>query len=394
MKRSDSRSIGRAGGEDDEPPFPSVPAPDDSRAAEGNVPLGRSGGEDDEPAPSSSAPVEIATVPPDDVVSLPARPADSDEPHDGEASGNGWTAAAASLVFWGVVVWLAVQAAGLVRATLALPVVLRVPALAAEAAAIGVGVVWIVRIVDLFVGFRKRSDADWPAYYRRIGDAGTFVREFPAEGKERARRTVRDLAVRQIGMTKEWRKNADAFESEREDLADGIAKNHALLTAIKTATSPWKIVDVLAVFYNSTRMVERIARLYGQPCSGPQAFRLVCQWGFNLYVAGELGDVMEKGAEMTTEKAVELLQNTGGGISWLGTVLPMAGKIFAKAGEGATNYYLCRRLGRTAIDAFKPDLDNPPTRRGRGKLAIWTTAVLILLGAWFLVFGILAMVRS
>ena len=82
-------------------------------------------------------------------------------------------------------------------------------------------------------------------------------------------------------MTKEWRKDADAFESEREALADEIAKKHALLTAIKTATSPWKIVDVLSVFYTSTRMVERIARLYGQPCSGPQAFRLVCQWGFN-----------------------------------------------------------------------------------------------------------------
>lgn len=394
MKPSESRSIGRAGGEDDEPPFAPVPAPDDSRAAEGNVPLGRSGGEDDEPAPSSSAPVEIATVPPDDVVSLPTRPADSNEPHDREASGNGWTAAAASLVFWGVVVWLAVQAAGLVRATLALPVVLRVPALVAETAAIGVAVLWIVRIVDLFVGFRKRSDADWPAYYRRIGNAGTFACEFPAERRERARRTVRNLAVRQIGMTKSWRKDADAFESEREALADEIAKKHALLTAIKTATSPWKIVDVLSVFYNSTRMVERIARLYGQPCSGPQAFRLVCQWGFNLYVAGELGDVMEKGAEMTTEKAVDLLQNTGGGISWLGTVLPMTGKIFAKAGEGAANYYLCKRLGRTAIDAFKPDLGKPPTPRRRGKMAIWTTAVLILLGAWFLAFGILAIVRS
>ncbi len=393
MTASDFRSIGRAGGEDDEPSFVPVPAPAGSRDME-TSPLGRRGGEDDEPAPSSGAPLEIATVPPDDVVSLPARPTEPHDPHGREETGNGWAAAAASLVFWGVVAWLAVQVVGLVRATLALPLVFRVPALVAEAAAIGIGAVWVVRIVEVFVGFRKRSDADWPAYYRRIGGAGTFAREFPAEGRERARRTVRDLAVRQTGMTKAWRKDAEAFESERECVADRIAKEHALLVAIKTATSPWKIVDVLAVFYNSTRMVERIARLYGQPCGGPQAFRLVCQWGFNLYVAGELGDVMEKGAEMTTEKAAELLQNTGGGISWLGAVLPMAGKIFAKAGEGATNYYLCRRLGRKAIDAFKPDLDAPPTRRRRGKLAIWTTAVLILLGAWFLAFGILAVVRT
>lgn len=357
--------------------------------------IGRAGGEDDEPAPSSGGPVGTPTVVPDDFVSLPSRSSDAGEPRpEDDVRSGGWAAAAASLVFWGVVVWLFVQAAGLVRSTLALPVVFRVPALVAEAAAIGVAGLWIVRVVGFFVGFRGRSDADWPAYYRRIGKAGTFARSFPPERRERARRTVRDLAVRQAGMTKEWRKNAESFESERRGVADRIVGDHALLVAIKTATSPWKIVDVVAVFYNSTRMVERIARLYGQPCSGPQAFRLVCQWGFNLYVAGELGDVLEKGAEVTAEKAVELLQGTGGGLSWLGAVLPTAGKIFARTGEGAANYYLCKRLGMAAIGVFEPDLDRAPPRRRRGKLAIWTTAVLVLLAVWFVGFGILAVARS
>ena len=243
MKTSESRSIGRTGGEDDEPPFAPASAPADSRTME-NTPLGRPGGEDDEPTSSSCAPIVIATVPPDDVVSIPARSNDSNKLHAREETINGWAAAAASVVFWGVVVWLAVQAAGLVRATLALPVVFCVPALVAEATTFGVAVLWIVRIVDLFVGFRKRSDADWPAYYRRIGVAGSFAREYPAERREQARRTVRDLAVRQIGMTKEWRKNADAFESEREDLADGIAKNHALLTVIEDALAP-RVMEAL-----------------------------------------------------------------------------------------------------------------------------------------------------
>ncbi len=390
----DAAAIGRAGGEDDEPSFASPPFAPRTVVTSEVSPIGRTGEDDDEPPPVPGWTAPSATVPPDEAVSLPSKPSRSKQPTRRKGPRNDWGAAATSLIFCGIVAWLSLQVAALVRATQALPLVFRVPALAAEAVALGIAIVWIVRIVWLFVGFRKRPDKDWPSYYRRIGQSGTFAEEYPDEARERARKSVRALAVRQTDLTKKWERDAVDFEKERRKVAEGIAKRHALLTAIKTATSPWKIVDVLAVFYNGTRMVERIARLYGQRCNSSQAFRLVCQWGFNLYVAGELGDVMEKGAEMTIEKAVELLQNTGAGISWLGTVLPMTGKIFAKAGEGAANYYLCYRLGKMAIDEFSPNLDRPPTPPRRGKLAIWAMAVLILLGAWFFSFGILSMVRS
>lgn len=397
MNGSDELSIGRAGGGDDEPAFaapPSRPAgrTADARSSEASA-LGRAGGEFDEPDSPPSAPVEVAAVEPDAFVSLPGPEGEPDGPRDAGGSGNGWFALAASLAFWGVAIWLAVQVAGLVRTTLALPLVLRVPALAGEAAAAAVTGIWLVRVAGLFFGFRKRPDGDWPAYYRRIGKSETFAREFPEEKRENALETVRFLSLRQAGMAKEWEAKAEAFESERRKVAEDIVGKHALLTAVKTATSPWKILDVAAVFYNNTRMVERIARLYGQRCTGPQAFRLVCQWGFNLYVAGELGDVMEKGAEATAGKAAELLQNTGGGLSWLGGVLPAAGKIFAKAGEGAANYYLCKRLGTAAVAAFGPDLSRPPARRRRSPSEIWATVVLALLVSWFLFFGVLAAIR-
>ena len=364
MNETESRHIGRAGGDADEPsfaPVPISPAKESSSASAHTPPLGRAGGEDDEPTPPpSGAPLQIATAAPDEIVELPAPP----RPRDASAASRGaghWGWAATGLAFSGTVIWLAIKGAWLVRTSLALPLVFRIPALAVESAAIAVSAFWIVRIAGIFVSFRKRSDRDMPSYYRRIGASGAFALEYPEERRKRALEAVRNLSVRPVGMTREWESRAREFEADRKAVAERIVQTHSLLTAVKTATSPWKIVDVMAVFYNSTRMVERLARLYGQRCTGVQAFRLVCRWGFNLYVAGGLGEVMERGSDMTVEKATELLENTGGGPSWLGNVLPMAGKIFAKAGEGAANYYLCRRLGAAAIGAFRPALDSYKT---------------------------------
>lgn len=393
MSETEAAAIGRPGGYDDEPETgPDISAGEPR--AEKTVPdealsIGRPGGDDDEPIAASPNGNTVEAAP---IVSLPGLPSESTPCSDKGEKGGSWIAGAAWIVFWGVLLWLGLAASEIVRTTIALPFVLRVPALVAEGAALLVAVVWIVRVAGLFIGFRKREDADLCAYYRRISRSGDFVRQYAEEDRATALDDARSLSVRSDNFTQEWESKRQAFEARRESVARGIVREHAALTAVKTAMSPWRIVDVLSVFYNNTRMVERIARLYAQPCGGPQAFRLVCGWAFNLYVAGRLGDVMGKGADTTAAKVAEALESTEGGLSWLGSVLPFAGKLFAKAGEGAANYYLCRRLGTRAIELFKPAASDA-THGKRKHSAAWPIAISILLVLWFAIVGIVALAR-
>lgn len=396
MNEEELSAIGRPGGYDDEPTFePSVPPVepnDETGETNESDSLGRSGGYDDEPVSA----IPSATIEARPVVSLPALSHERDMDsggNDDEKRGVSWLTCAAWFVFWGVVLWLGLQLFDVFNLTLALPFVLRVPALVAELAALSVAIVWIVRVAGFFVGFRKREERDLCAYYRKLSKSADFVRQFPKKDRPAAATAARELSRITDNFKQEWEQKRQAFEERREEVARGIVREHAALTAVKTASSPWKIVDVLSVFYNNTRMIERIARLYRQPCGGPQAFRLVCQWTLNLYVAGQVGDVMKKGADAMSAKVAEALENSGGGLSWLGSVVPFAGKLFAKAGEGAVNYYLCRRLGLRAIEAFKPSATNVPRRRKRERSTIWAFAVASLLAMWFVVMGIVALVH-
>lgn len=351
----EDEAIGRLGDMEGEPVFtqeeqsvvePKIEVLDDESPS-----IGRSG--DDEEEPSETRPT-ITVAPEDDgPLQSPDNPEKVSSGGENDDGGT-WLAGAGRLVLWGVLIWLGLQIMEVVGATFAMPLVLRVPALTAELAVVIVLVFWITRIAKRFVSFQKCDDANLPSYYQRLSQSNEFVKELPDKERDAFLSTVKELSVIRDNYRKEWIQKCNDFEKQREKGAIGIVKEHALLTAVKTATSPWKIVDVLAVFYNSTRMVERLAHLYGHQCSRQQAFRLICGWGFNLYVAGRLGDIMEKGADMTVEKAIDILKNSDNRFAWLAQVLPVAGKIFAKAGEGATNYFLCYRLGKQAIETFKP----------------------------------------
>ena len=114
------------------------------------------------------------------------------------------------------------------------------------------------------------------------------------------------------------------------------------LVAIKTAASPWKIVDMIAVVYNSTVMITKLAKLYNRRTSSRAAFRLVCRWIINIYIAGEMGEVAQGATEWAS--ASDLIS---------ATYKPLAGFV-GKIAEGGANAFLVYRLGCRAMTYFRP----------------------------------------
>lgn len=133
----------------------------------------------------------------------------------------------------------------------------------------------------------------------------------------------------------------DFLRMQDERAKEIIAKTWKMV-AIKTAASPWKIIDIIAVVYNSTIMVTRLARLYNRRTTRHAAFRLVCRWFINIYIAGEMGDASQGAVEWAS--ANDLISST---------YKPLAGLI-GKVAEGGANAFLVYRLGRRAMEYFRP----------------------------------------
>lgn len=132
------------------------------------------------------------------------------------------------------------------------------------------------------------------------------------------------------------------FQRKQDEQAKEIVASTWKLIAIKTAASPWKIVDIIAVIYNSTIMVAKLAKLYNRQTSRQDAFRLVCRWIINIYIAGEIGDAVQRGVEWAN--ANDLMSST---------YKPLA-SMLGKVAEGGANAFLVYRLGRHAMECFRP----------------------------------------
>lgn len=139
-----------------------------------------------------------------------------------------------------------------------------------------------------------------------------------------------------------WLAEFGRFQRLQDERAKEIIGKTWKLVAIKTAASPWKAVDMIAVIYNSTVMITKLARLYNRRTSSQAAFRLVCRWFINIYIAGEMGDATQGAVEWAS--ANDLIS---------ATYKPLAGFV-GKIAEGGANAFLVYRLGCRAIEYFKP----------------------------------------
>lgn len=148
----------------------------------------------------------------------------------------------------------------------------------------------------------------------------------------------------------------DRFQLALDKQALTIIKHYAKIIGIKTAASPWKVVDIIAVFFNSTLMVSKIAKVYHRQVSRQQAFRLVIHWFVNLYISGELGQIAEGAADAIAQGASEWLGEEG--ISAvLQPAVPLLAKFGGKIAEGGVNAYLAYRLGSRACKHFRALVD-------------------------------------
>ena len=148
----------------------------------------------------------------------------------------------------------------------------------------------------------------------------------------------------------------DRFQLALDKQSLAIIKHYAKIIGIKTAASPWKVVDIIAVFFNSTLMVSKIAKIYHRQVSRQQAFRLVIHWFVNLYISGELGQIAEGAADSIAQGTANWLGDEGFS-SILQPAVPLLAKFGGKIAEGGVNAYLAYRLGCRACEYFRELVD-------------------------------------
>lgn len=198
-------------------------------------------------------------------------------------------------------------------------------------------------------------------YLARLGDADEYARRagFDEKGASEVAERIRRLRARSADALRaddgylDW-PAAMRILQERQDERAGEIINRAMgLIAVKTAASPWKIVDSLAVFYVSAMMIFDIARVYNRRTTRFGALRLAGRWAFNIYVAREMSGAAESGVGVVTGAAGHLMKPNGisGAIA---SSLPLVGKIASKAVEGGANAFFARSLGKRAIREFQP----------------------------------------
>lgn len=142
------------------------------------------------------------------------------------------------------------------------------------------------------------------------------------------------------------------FQRQQGEKAAKIIFEHAKQVAIKTAASPWKIVDMLSVFYNSSSMIYEIALVYNRQIRRSQAFRLSLRWMFNIYIAGELGAIADKSGE-AIDQSIRTMIGDQDVSSLVAPALPLLSKFIGKFAEGGVNAYNVYRLGKCAVAEFK-----------------------------------------
>ncbi len=150
----------------------------------------------------------------------------------------------------------------------------------------------------------------------------------------------------------EWLDDFREFQRGLDARADKAIRAFAKLVAVKTAVIPWRGVDALAVFFNSTMMVCRLAKIYRVRTTKAAAFRMVMHWAMNIYISGNMGDIAESASDSVGEGVRGAMDpDAMGGV--IAAAIPIGTKIMGKAAEGAANAYLLYRLGQRAKRAFR-----------------------------------------
>jgi len=174
---------------------------------------------------------------------------------------------------------------------------------------------------------------------------------------------------RRLG-SREWvMEFIDNIQLPMEALARERINDYARAAALKTAISPWPLVDMAAVIYNSTMMLTDLAVIFNRRLTAGNAVYVLMGMFFNIFIAGK------------TQEAVAAIENEiehhagahGAGIpdpadatAHIGSLTDTAfadlghnALLFAKfsskkIAEGAASWLLMKRLGRRTVKMLKP----------------------------------------
>lgn len=118
--------------------------------------------------------------------------------------------------------------------------------------------------------------------------------------------------------------------------------HYTKIIGLKTAISPFPLIDALAVLYNTSRMLHDIAVLYNRRIQRTQIALLLGLVIFQTYVASQAQEVLESGAEEMSGFLSNNLARASGKL------------VGARVAEGTVNGLVARRLGRRALRYLRP----------------------------------------
>lgn len=122
-------------------------------------------------------------------------------------------------------------------------------------------------------------------------------------------------------------------------------RHYAQRAGIKTAISPFPLVDSLAVLYNASLLIQDLASLYGRRLGRAETGILLALVLFQVYVAGEAQELTESGLS-------EVQTMIGDGMT--GLTNRITSFLSPKVAEGVLNGYILYRLGHYAQNQFRP----------------------------------------
>jgi uncharacterized membrane protein YcjF (UPF0283 family) len=147
------------------------------------------------------------------------------------------------------------------------------------------------------------------------------------------KRLKQDRAI----SSKEW---LDEFQTKFQSILDKAARErvhqYSLRVGIKTTLSPYPLLDMMAMLYNSSRLFSDLAKIYNRRMSRMDSICVFAWILINTYISGEIQDPAEGIVETFTEQL---------GRSVPGLAKAATGKIL----EGTANYILTRRLGNLIV---------------------------------------------
>jgi uncharacterized membrane protein YcjF (UPF0283 family) len=170
--------------------------------------------------------------------------------------------------------------------------------------------------------------------------------------------------------SREW---IDEFRRDWLDALDAMARarisRYGKFVALKTAISPYAILDFLVVIYNNVRMLQDLCLLYQVRTGLAGTLYLLCLCIFQAFMAEAVNEALdaigedgvEDGADATAESlgdgAPDLVEEASSeGLSRIvsGVGEHFLGSAAKKAAEGMANWFFLRRIGRQAMRLLQP----------------------------------------